>query len=335
LENARLQKQYDTLRETEDLTFLTKRLINHPKSEVKSVKESYFTKEKGSYVMNKYYNALNKLGCKYAVHYMFYNLEETLLPEDYLPYNNLFLFYVVRFIGFCDLSSDREVGYITAIISALNDVVMGEATEDTKNAVLKQMRIFYSYFDNPVNHEYFKEHNTNYKYHPERIKAEEEMNAKKKEAARENIKRELGSYYDDSYKALAEGDDPEKVLQQIIDEELLMLKELDEAGWNTKHAHSYEEVFMLYERMQNGEEPNVDKEEEEIDDDLVESLEEVDESDVEIEFEDEEDLEEDSDEEEQISETTASVTISGDSIRGKVQEMLSNEDDEIAGEVDE
>lgn len=245
-EKKALLRQLDHIEKSQTFSFLNERLHLYGEKEAKSIMDSFFDKNKGSYIMKRYYARLKKFGINQPIHGQFFNIEENYLPITYEVFNNFFLYHVIRFISYMDPDLKHEYLYMSSIIGALRDLVTGEATEDEKEALISVIKEFYSFFEKTETVEYFKNNNANYKNHPDRIAAEAAANERRKIQTISSIKAELGSLFDESVVY----DNPEDFLSQIINEKINMLNYISENG-NPGGLHSYEEVFNEFNRLQN------------------------------------------------------------------------------------
>lgn len=273
------------IEKSQNFTFLNERLHSVGKKEAMSIMDSYFDQTKGRYIMDRYYSRLERLDINRALHGQFFNLEENYLPSTYEVFNNFFLYHVIRFIAYVNIDVKHEYLYMTSIVGALRDLVTGEATEEEKSTIINVMKDFYTFFEYPEIIEKFKERNSSYKNHPDRIEAEKRAAERRRIQTLATIKAELGSLFDET----AEYDDPEEFLKQIINEKLNMLNFISENG-NPGGLHSYEEIFNEFTRLQNFisrqdktsadydemEDSNLDSEDKELDDHELEEEEDCD-----------------------------------------------------------
>jgi len=234
------------IEKSQNFSFLNERLHSVGKKEAMSIMNSYFDQTKGRYIMERYYARLKRLDINKALHGQFFNLEEKYLPATYEVFNNFFLYHVIRFIAYINIDIKHEYLYMTSIIGALRDLVTGEATEEEKATIINVMKDFYSFFEYHDIIEEFKEKNSSYKNHPDRIEAEKKAAEMRRIQTLASIKAELGSLFDEN----ATYDDPEEFLKQIINEKLNMLNFITENG-NPGGLHSYEEIFNEFTRLQN------------------------------------------------------------------------------------
>lgn len=252
LKKADLLRRLDQIEKSQNLTFLNERLHRYGAKEARSIKESFFDQRKGTYVMERYYERLRRLKINHAIHGAFFNLEEKFLPVTYEPFNNFFLYHVIRFVAHVDVNNRVDYLYMSSLLSALRDLVTGESTEEEKNMIIGIMKDFYTFFEGHELAEYFKANNSNYKLHPDRIEADKREADRRKETMMINIRKELGYLYDEE----STYDEPEAYLTQLVNEKLNMIETLGSQGIDTSDLHTYEEVYNEFIKLQKSEEPD-------------------------------------------------------------------------------
>ena len=145
--------------------------------------------KRGSYVINRYKDKIVKFGFDANLYKYFFNLEENFLSEEYHPFNNLFLFYYMRFVAYSDPYKEEDKVYVLSLTSAIANLIYHRFPKDKKevddsaidesnvNAAeqrfIKILEKFASFFEDQ--REYFFENNTMRPGHPIR----EEMTAKR------------------------------------------------------------------------------------------------------------------------------------------------------------
>ena len=246
-EDPKKKKEIQTrlyhIERSQNFSFLNERLHKIGKKEIRSIKDAYFDNTKGVYVMQKYYNRLERLNINRALHGSFFNLEEKFLPEEYSVFNNFFLFHVIRWVSYMDPNIEHEYLYMSSLIGALRDLVTEEATDEEKNTLISVMKDFYSFFNDDYTKEYFNKYNANHKNHPERIAAEKRALEQRELKAKEMIKTELGELYD-TYESSGVLN-AEELLKDIQNKKAFMLNVLAEMGVGTS-AKRYEDIYHIY-----------------------------------------------------------------------------------------
>lgn len=246
-EKSKLTKKLLQIEKSQVFSFLNERLHKYGEKEATSIMNSFFDSARGANVMEKYAKKLKRLEINRYIHTSFFNIEETFLPERFEPFNNFFLFHVIRFIAYIDVNSDEDILYMSSILGALHDLVTGESTEEEKNTILSVIKDFYSFYDNDDCINIFKEKNASYKYHPDRMKVEKEN----LEKINETIKMELGHFYNEE----EVGNDPKKYFTKILEEKAKMLDFVKDHGTEEmklklRDSVRYEDVFTMFDEIQ-------------------------------------------------------------------------------------
>ena len=214
IKRAELARKLSQIEASQTFSFLNERLRRYGKKEMKSIMNCFFEKARSEYTLEVYYNKLKRLNLNKFTHMGFFNLEEKYMPENFEPFNNFFLFHVIRWVSHIDTTNDADNLYFAAIIGGLRDLVTGEATEDEKETLLFVMKEFYSFLDMDKYDAYFREKNSNYKHHEVRIAFEEAERIRKHQLIEDSLKKELGSLYNES----ADYGDIEAYYQKLMNE---------------------------------------------------------------------------------------------------------------------
>ena len=151
-----------------DLSF-----IKDGKATVKNTVEVYFNPEKSTYTAKKYYAKCNQIHLNADVFRYFLNLEEKHLDEKYHPFNNLFLFRCMRYIGTLDVK-DSEYQFRTIVGTLTKLVYDSFPNEETKAQTIHAIESYLDQFIDAGYTDLFIEKNITYPKHPERIKKDKE-----------------------------------------------------------------------------------------------------------------------------------------------------------------
>lgn len=184
-----MEKKIKYMEMTQSLDFIFTRLDTFGDKEKKNVINAFFDDKRGSYVINRYKDKIVKFGFDVNLYKYFFNLEENFLSEEYHPFNNLFLFYYMRFVAYSDPYKEEDKLYVQSLTSAIANLIYHRFPKDKKevddsdidesnvNAAeqrfIKILEKFASFFEDQ--REYFFENNTMRPGHPIR----EEMTAKR------------------------------------------------------------------------------------------------------------------------------------------------------------
>ena len=184
-----MEKKIKYMEMTQSLDFIFTRLDTFGDKEKKNVINAFFDDKRGSYIINRYKDKIVKFGFDVNLYKYFFNLEENFLSEEYHPFNNLFLFYYMRFVAYSDPYKEEDKLYVQSLTSAIANLIYHRFPKDKKevddsdidesnvNAAeqrfIKILEKFVSFFEDQ--REYFFENNTMRPGHPVR----EEMTAKR------------------------------------------------------------------------------------------------------------------------------------------------------------
>lgn len=197
--------------------FLTKRLANNPK-EAETIMNTFFDKRKGSYVIDKYVNRIHLFKYEEGIYKLFFNLEENFLPEEYHPFNNLFLFIYMRFVAYRDPYKSLDYVQVHALTDAISMLVYHiynkkkdelegntedeevlkdkqDYEQDTIDLIKKVDDFFMEYLN------IFMERNQTRPGHPLRIQAAEKREAERKTMLINQLKSMNIEGYDESWTA--------------------------------------------------------------------------------------------------------------------------------------
>lgn len=189
---AQVEKEGDelakkkALRKIEDmeaaysLSFLFRRLDRYGKKEVKNIKDVFFDKVKGSYIIEKYKGKIESFGYKDRLYRYFFNIEENFLPEKYHVYNNLFLFIYMRLVAYSDANNRAEATFVRAITGSMANLIYHRFDEkENENEFLSIVEKLLDYFEEY--HDYFEKYNVTQPNHPKRIEATKKREAERRE----------------------------------------------------------------------------------------------------------------------------------------------------------
>lgn len=195
-----MKKMIDSMEKSNNMEFIFKRFYDDSVRETKLVFEQFFDEKRGSYIIDRYKKRISKFGFDVNLYKYFFNLEENFLDEKYHAFNNLFLFYYMRFIAYADPYDKTDKLFVQSLTSAIANIVYhkfnSKMEEQTFIHVIEK---FEDYFMDK--YDYFMENNTTRPGHPVREKATAKYEADQKTALI-NKMNELGiTGYDESMTA--------------------------------------------------------------------------------------------------------------------------------------
>lgn len=156
--------------------FLTERLRTLGTKEKENVINKFFDNgPRGEVIVKKFKSHIKQFGYNPDIFTHFLNIEESFLPEEYHPFNNLFLSIYMNYVGCAsyDIKSDRiYVASITTAISSLIYHTFADPADETRfiEFIKSVIDLFKDDIDNgPRYIDMFKLSNRSYKYHPDRV----------------------------------------------------------------------------------------------------------------------------------------------------------------------
>ena len=165
-----INKMIESMTHADSMEFIFTRFYNNAVKESDSVLTAFFDERKGSYVIDRFKRKITKFGFDANLYKYFFNLEENFLDEKYHAFNNLFLFYYMRFIAYADPYDKTDKLFVQSLTSAIANMVyhkFNSKMEEQK--FIHIIEKFEEYFIDK--HDYFIENNTTHPNHPVRIQA--------------------------------------------------------------------------------------------------------------------------------------------------------------------
>lgn len=170
----KIDKTIDTIHKSIDYSFIYTRLDEYGAKEVERLMNGFFSSgPKGGYIMNRFKKHIKYFGYDPNIFSRLFNLEETFLPEEYAPFNNLFLYVYISFVSYADRYDDKDKLFVSSITNAMADLIYHNYPDDeSKNKFLDVImnvdNRFLKYKDK------FIKGNWSYKNHEHRKVLEEE-----------------------------------------------------------------------------------------------------------------------------------------------------------------
>ena len=165
-----INKMIESMTHADSMEFIFTRFYNNAVKESDSVLTAFFDERKGSYIIDRFKRKITKFGFDANLYKYFFNLEENFLDEKYHAFNNLFLFYYMRFIAYADPYDKTDKLFVQSLTSAIANMVyhkFNSKMEEQK--FIHIIEKFEEYFIDK--HDYFIENNTTHPNHPVRIQA--------------------------------------------------------------------------------------------------------------------------------------------------------------------
>lgn len=193
-------RKLELLDNAKTLEFMFNRFNRFGEKEIKSIVDGFLDPSKGQYVYKKYANNIPKLGVTSDIMKRFYNIEELFLNDAYHPFNNLFIFVVIRFIAYMNVNDKKDVLYANSLLSKCESLFHHNFEsvegEDKFKYVIKSIL---NNFMSPEYTKLFKEKNTTYPLHPTRVEQDERERREFHDKCITVLKKELSDSMDSRY----------------------------------------------------------------------------------------------------------------------------------------
>lgn len=186
-EKEKVKTELTFMDNLESCAFVYDRLERVGTKEVQRVMDHFFKDTLGEYMMHKFNGSCKKFHIGRDIYRYFLNLEETFLPEEYHPFNNLFLFVCIRYISYADDRNSNERDYVHRLINNLvflynHKFPTKEREEKFIDTIQRVCQFFFPY------KETFITKNVTYKEHPERLRREELVKRREKSELMKTLK---------------------------------------------------------------------------------------------------------------------------------------------------
>ena len=169
-------KEIDAMESASNLEFLYDHINEVGKKELKNITDIFFNGSRSKCVIDKFKFRMKQYGYKDTTFQQFFNIEEKFLPEEYHPFNNLFLFNVMRFISFTNPYDKIDSVQASAALLKMYNLINHRLPDDQKTEFIEFIKKFLDQFVD------FKETYTNKNAtapgHPERIEADKKYDEK-------------------------------------------------------------------------------------------------------------------------------------------------------------
>ena len=178
-----LEKEIQLINDRYNLGFLIR---SAERISMKSILENFFNDKKSNYSLQRYSEKCKQISINPNVFRYYFNLEEKFLEKKYHPFNNLFLFTCVQFIGHVDTAENAE--QIRIIIRDLHKLFYNKFSSDAaREEFLNTVRGFLDKFIEAGYTDKFVKENITWEEHPNRKKKDAEREKKAREQIYDQI----------------------------------------------------------------------------------------------------------------------------------------------------
>lgn len=116
VKKAAYKKKLDIIESSRTFDFIYERMESLQSKEIDNIITAFFDKRRSNYIIDRYSNRIKKLGLNSEIYKNLLDIESLFLGEEYYPFNNLFLFIMLRFIAYADVYSDKDSLYCQSIL---------------------------------------------------------------------------------------------------------------------------------------------------------------------------------------------------------------------------
>ena len=180
IEKKKILHKIEVMEASISLDFVLTRIRTVTKAEHDRVMEYFFHEKSGSYTMERCKTRIKKFGYEPDWYKFFFNLEEKFLPETYHPFNNLFLFGMMRFISYSDPYNKEDQVYVRALLNSLTGLIYHKFDSEVEERIISVIQAYDDFYQD--DRAYFEENNTTHPNHPVRIQYSQKNEADRKEA---------------------------------------------------------------------------------------------------------------------------------------------------------
>ncbi len=169
-----LKKRLNAIDSLDTMSFLNDGFNKNQERERQSVIDAFFGTGKADYIFKRYEQRCTKLKIDANRFKCILNIEEGFLPESYHIYNNLFLFFSIRYIAYTDTSDKDRIAYAISLVANLTKLKYNQFTnEDDKQFFIKCIMNVLDNFSDLA--EKFEAENSTHPKHPIRMEHDEKL----------------------------------------------------------------------------------------------------------------------------------------------------------------
>lgn len=228
-DKKKLSREIEVIKQRYSLEYVYARLLDPAThdNEVDAIVKCFFDRNRSGYVMSRFRSRCEQMHLSDSIQRHLLNIEENFLEEKFHVFNNLYLFYIMRYVGHGDPSASREVKQ--PIRCMINLVYHKFYSDEVRETFLSSMRGFLSHFEKY--RELFEQKNILHPKHPHRVAKDAEMAAMRKMELGRAITTEFDHLHQrNMLMALNPGMTPEQaegILGNMVAENPLTVKQME------------------------------------------------------------------------------------------------------------
>lgn len=213
IEKKKALEKINAIENSITLKFIFNRIDKYGENEIVNIKNAFFDDKKSGYILKKFIARSKEFGFNDNIYQIMFNIEEKFMDEKYSVYNNLFTFFILRFVAYADPNSSTDSLYVKSLIqSTANLIYQRFSSEKKRQEFIDLIESILDKFSKY--HDEFDKNNILHPNHPKRIARKQEEESSVKEMVYKNL--ELAGYdVTDAVKAL-----DKTALKKLYDEVL-------------------------------------------------------------------------------------------------------------------
>ena len=167
-EKKKIQKVLDVFENLNSLGYIFKDINLYSEKELEIITSNFLDPKKAEYMVNKFITKCKQMKINSQFYQLFLNMEELFLDEEYHVFNNLFLFFVMRYIAYVNPYDVVNKSYALTMIMSMQKLMTNKyKNPEDKDNFLLVVEKFLDYFKPYTDR--FKNQNATYKEHPIRL----------------------------------------------------------------------------------------------------------------------------------------------------------------------
>lgn len=233
IKKKKLEEKLYIIESTETLDFIFERMNKLKDKEIINIMHAFFDQEKSNYILRKFKNKMEQIDMNGEQYKTLLDIEVNFLDPIYRPLNNIFLFNLIRFVAYSDMTSPKESVYAqTLLIRTLKLVYHKYQNKEDELHMIDMIRKLDDHFMYYVNT--FIEKNTT---SPD---SEFRVNLKKKRD--EETLKNIAKWFEEKGEEVPEGtiEDLSIIIRNRMEKEKIQ-------DWFTMYGISYDENATLEE----------------------------------------------------------------------------------------
>lgn len=186
-ERKELKEKLEYIENLQYHKFLLQRLEELGEKEVIRLKDHFFSNGLGDFTLKKFTAACKRFKLASNIHMHFINLEEQFLPEEYHPFNNMFLFVLMNYVSYADDRNPKDCAYVDKIFNSLILLIQHKFYgNEEEQRFIDLIKTVDSYFLEYT--EVYKEKNITWANHPVRVRHGERVERRKRDEILKRLK---------------------------------------------------------------------------------------------------------------------------------------------------